>query len=95
MQPTGIYDIISFSVHSVAIVIVIVPMSYDALFHSTNNNNNNNMLLPRYWTPKYDGFRVFWNAKGKFYLSSGKELLNVPTFITNSLPSIPLDGIFW
>ena len=42
---------------------------------------------------KLDGFKVYWNGT-KFYSKHGKEIV-APTYFTNELPPVPLDGELW
>lgn len=46
-----------------------------------------------YMTEKYDGMRLYWN--GSHFITRHGEIVTVPEFITQDLPSFSLDGELW
>jgi DNA ligase-1 len=46
-----------------------------------------------YMSEKYDGMRMYWNGS-QFFTRQG-NLIRVPDFLRNKLPSVALDGELW
>jgi DNA ligase-1 len=56
---------------------------------------DNVAMNPAGWwmTEKYDGMRLYWNGS-QFYTRNG-NIVKVPTYITEQLPNVALDGELW